>query len=940
MASKKKLATAAVAVAAAAAVMMSGTFAWQSISQTALNEASDVINPGGRLHDDFNGENKDIYVENFADEDIYARIRLSEYFEVVMNYDTKVETREQILGGEDDQGERTYTLFTGYDSDGELSAGMAQDGTSYWNWITGGETLYMPTFNMNKDSLEADVNGIYESGIVGTISDRILDLDSDDAQYRFYTNWAEFYGENGVTGLGATKMGTEIYDGDANSNDEVGNDFSQGNLEEKANARNVVLVDTTEDGFPLTHAVKQTGNGTLMSMQEWIDNGSQPGNYWVYDTDGWVYWAQAIEPDTATGLLLDSIELNQVMDDTWYYAIHVEAQFVTADDVGKKDGTGFYVEGTAPTAEAEELLKAIGVFSVDEEAGENGGENEDPQSPLQLTVTADPNWYIPDSSMEAKVNLTASAAYEGTEIEELTSVTWSISGNEEAGTVLSDESGESVTLTIAPSEKGNITVTASFTYMDEEQGIDETVTAEVEVTNGPYVATMWVFDNAEQEPDGFSADSYYIPGQAKTFDLTTYFFPNHVAGGGIQPIEDAYDDQAAELLAQKYHCELAENYTGVTFTQNGADMTVNIDETATETIVIHCKLDNSMEMDYEIYAGAPEDDGGDSGDDDEPTEQEWSIQIGNDTYADGTSKIVVDGEYTVSVVDGNGEQVADATIELAAASADKEVKGISLSNNNNGSATVTVSGEPAQGTQTWKLQVTANEETRVITLKYMEVILNNGNFVGMYEELNPDVGAYYVSMEGESGSDVFVNLFGVTADDVDYSLVRVDEGDIAANWSVENGYLKHNCDSMESCNCKGYYRVKITLKSDPSVSALSSIAYNKNVVTFNAKGIYLTYKGSPTMSGSSFGGSVQGQTYTLYLNAFDGSILDIDDDKTVIASDYEDGYEVTATPRDDGGIDLSFPISTSSKSVTVSVTAVDRTDAANITLSASVPKDE
>ena len=52
MASKKKAATTVVAVATAAALLLGGTFAWQSISQTALNEASDVINPGGRLHND------------------------------------------------------------------------------------------------------------------------------------------------------------------------------------------------------------------------------------------------------------------------------------------------------------------------------------------------------------------------------------------------------------------------------------------------------------------------------------------------------------------------------------------------------------------------------------------------------------------------------------------------------------------------------------------------------------------------------------------------------------------------------------------------------------------------------------------------------------------------------------------------------------------------
>ena len=33
------------------------------------------------------------------------------------------------------------------------------------------------------------------------------------------------------------------------------------------------------------------------------------GDFWVWDDDGWAYWANAIQPDTATGLLLDGIEL-------------------------------------------------------------------------------------------------------------------------------------------------------------------------------------------------------------------------------------------------------------------------------------------------------------------------------------------------------------------------------------------------------------------------------------------------------------------------------------------------------------------------------------------------------------------------------------------------------------------------------------------------------
>ena len=81
---KRKVTSAVTAVVAAAVILLTGTFAWQSISQTALNETTvTYVNPGGRLHDDFNGSNKDVYVENFSSYDtggvpIFARVRLDE----------------------------------------------------------------------------------------------------------------------------------------------------------------------------------------------------------------------------------------------------------------------------------------------------------------------------------------------------------------------------------------------------------------------------------------------------------------------------------------------------------------------------------------------------------------------------------------------------------------------------------------------------------------------------------------------------------------------------------------------------------------------------------------------------------------------------------------------------------------------------------------------
>lgn len=331
---RKKLPVALTAVISALAVLLCGTFAWQSTSQRARNEAADIVNPGGRLHDDFDGQNKDIYVENFADEPIFARIRLSEYMAVIHNKGiSEVEHETVIIGGTGENGERVYETHV---------FGAHNTSDDYWTWRTGGDTVYMPTFNRNKDSLAADTNGTY-LGPDGIVTDLI-----DDDRYTDYVSYS----------VGDELSGMEIYDADANDIDEVGTNFDD--LNRFVSDGNVVLKEAN-------HMAEETLSAELISMSAWLkltENGYDPnlyGNYWVYDTDGWVYWSAPILPGTATGLLLDGIKLSSVMDDSWYYAIEVTAQFVTADDIGKNDDSGFYDidEGTAPTVNAETLLERI-----------------------------------------------------------------------------------------------------------------------------------------------------------------------------------------------------------------------------------------------------------------------------------------------------------------------------------------------------------------------------------------------------------------------------------------------------------------------------------------------------------------------------------------------------------------------------------------------------
>ena len=425
MTSKKKIAASVGAVGLAAVIALGGTFAWQSISQTALNETMDTINPGGRLHDDFNGKNKDVYVENFTEGEgattIYARVRLDEYMEI------------GVAGGAATPlvAETSRNDVTTWTTRLPGTENMTEDTTfgAYWDWSMGGQTTYMPTFNMNKDSLKADINGTYD----GT-------SDADDVHYDDYVDYS--LPEN------ATKTDDEIYDADTNDVDEA----------DPIESTNITTVADQE------HTVKQTGTAAVITMQQWIEEYDMaPGAYWVWDTDGWAYWAQGIEPGEATGLLLDEIVQSNPPSDSWYYGINVVGQFVTADDIGFLNGTGFYDEnaGAAPTANAELLLETITGTNI-------------PSSKVTVTAADSAATVAAGNTLQ----FTAAVADKEDETIAEATVTWSLSGAQQADTTIS----ETGLLTVSASEEVDTELTVTATYMDGDEAVTGSVT--VTVTEG------------------------------------------------------------------------------------------------------------------------------------------------------------------------------------------------------------------------------------------------------------------------------------------------------------------------------------------------------------------------------------------------------------------------------------------------------------------------
>lgn len=326
-----KIRSVIVVLAFTAVFTTTGTFAWTSISQRALNEGAVVRQPGARVHDDYEGfgtiisqnggpVNKDIFVENYSNKPVYARIKLTEYLE------TGLGAGQYELVGEDNQMQPTTdnqalvlasagldqttledrSTWPAYLPDGELTNGGKSSIRDYITWSLGDRNdsrkVYMPTFNQNNLSLESDVTG------------------------------------EGIEELTWSKNGN--YDTAQNP---LPGTHDQWTLGEKHRST-LRSYDEASQKEVLTEAVEHVAVTTLapenqgyLTMSEWEKLGQPSGDFWLHDRDGWFYWANPIPAYSATSLLLDRLEVTFPLEDM-YYAINVVSDFATSDDLNMWTG--------------------------------------------------------------------------------------------------------------------------------------------------------------------------------------------------------------------------------------------------------------------------------------------------------------------------------------------------------------------------------------------------------------------------------------------------------------------------------------------------------------------------------------------------------------------------------------------------------------------------
>ncbi|WP_081168463.1 DUF6273 domain-containing protein [Lactococcus garvieae] len=288
-------------------LLIGGTYAFTAFNQRAINDRENQIeiNVGGRVHDYYNRdtENKDVFVENYGERPIMARIRLSEF----------LETRQ-----------------TGQDSWTQLVAGTERNNLDSW-------TTWMPNPTNINDRLNTDPSNAFDRYARLTFG---WSREGRDAPWYMPTfnhdnmdqmTAAAGHARDYIAGGGATDATT---DGATHPGD--GTDDYWSETDSFDNTAGTWPGETiTNDAAQNLHQQRAP-----MTIEQWaqLQPYQQIGDFWVVDHQtGWAYWASLLEPGEATSYLLDAAEMTAAIEDTvfngsYYYGIHVESGLVSPDN--------------------------------------------------------------------------------------------------------------------------------------------------------------------------------------------------------------------------------------------------------------------------------------------------------------------------------------------------------------------------------------------------------------------------------------------------------------------------------------------------------------------------------------------------------------------------------------------------------------------------------
>ncbi|MEY8443883.1 hypothetical protein AALA52_06465 [Lactococcus ileimucosae] len=282
-------------------LLVGGTFAFQAFNQRAINDRLRENIPGGRVHDYYNRdtENKDVFVENYGNVPLMARIRLSEFMEKRATGDTDF---TPIVNGTIRDQVNTWTVMRPSETNLNTRVGDSAAFNTYANltfgWTRSGQDApwFMPTFNRDNQDLMTASAGHARDWVTSTATDGVTD---------------------GATHPGD---GTDAYWSSGDSFDNSGPVWPGEEVSHDA-AQNL-----QQDRAPMT-------------ISQWaaLPNNLKVGNFWVIDHQtGWAYWANQLQAGETTSYLLDAAQMTAAADNIpgeYYYGIHVDGQLISPDRI-------------------------------------------------------------------------------------------------------------------------------------------------------------------------------------------------------------------------------------------------------------------------------------------------------------------------------------------------------------------------------------------------------------------------------------------------------------------------------------------------------------------------------------------------------------------------------------------------------------------------------
>ena len=315
--------------------LIGGTFAFAAFNQQAINDRlrENRADYGGRVHDYFNSDsgNKDVFVENFGQEPIIVRLKLSEFMAIQERGSDDWKPVVPVTKRENLESWTTYipeenNVSRRRSIEGIPSAAFNDYSNLNFGWTRGGEDppWYLPTFNT-----------VYDDPVTAAAGHaRDLSYVRDGEVYPRATHPGD--GKDGYWSQGETYTNSGQWPGA-----EVTRETAQ-NLEQ---AR------------------------APMTLNEWQrlpwESGEKVGNYWVMDeATGWAYYAFALHPGEATSYLLDAAQMTPEAHEfpgSYYYGIHVTSELIGAgkmEDMWEHEGPRFSDEDDA-SADLELFLSLV-----------------------------------------------------------------------------------------------------------------------------------------------------------------------------------------------------------------------------------------------------------------------------------------------------------------------------------------------------------------------------------------------------------------------------------------------------------------------------------------------------------------------------------------------------------------------------------------------------